>query len=182
MPLEPYFGRTVLVCVCGDSEGEIETEGWRSCVRMRKCACVRTRVRTYADELPATECTTGRMESGTGRSRAGGQPSAGDWHPSFEDAEPGIGLRNHMMRCMLTANLAVDMRFANGTQAPELMSSFRVLRCCRVVSWASRCICVWMRSFSITILLGASFLLEPRECRQQEGASQLEPGLACAFC
>ena len=39
---------------------------------------------------------------------------SGDFHPSFE-TEPIVDLeKHHMMRAMLTANLAVDQRFANG--------------------------------------------------------------------
>ena len=39
---------------------------------------------------------------------------SGDFHPSFE-TEPIVDLeKHHMMRGMLTANLAVDQRFANG--------------------------------------------------------------------
>lgn len=39
---------------------------------------------------------------------------SGDFHPSFE-TEPIVDLeKHHMMRTMLTANLAVDQRFANG--------------------------------------------------------------------
>ena len=38
---------------------------------------------------------------------------AGDFHPNVEDKP--LGSRPHMMRCMLTSNLAVDERFANGT-------------------------------------------------------------------
>ena len=40
---------------------------------------------------------------------------AGDWHPSMEDSLPRSS-RQHLMRVMLTSNLAVDERFANGTQ------------------------------------------------------------------
>ena len=43
---------------------------------------------------------------------------AGDWHPSFETVCPP--LRPHLMRCMLTSNLAVENRFANGTQGRVL--------------------------------------------------------------
>jgi hypothetical protein len=39
---------------------------------------------------------------------------AGDWHKSSETKTSP--LRPHLMRVMLVANLAVDMRFANGTQ------------------------------------------------------------------
>lgn len=39
---------------------------------------------------------------------------AGDWHPSHEVETPHT--RPHLMRCMLVSNLAVDQRFANGTQ------------------------------------------------------------------
>ena len=40
---------------------------------------------------------------------------AGDWHVASETMPPRA--RPHMMRCMLISNLAVDQRFANGTQA-----------------------------------------------------------------
>ena len=40
---------------------------------------------------------------------------AGDWHPSMEEALPRSS-RQHMMRVMLISNIAVDERFANGTQ------------------------------------------------------------------
>ena len=39
---------------------------------------------------------------------------AGDFHESFETV--ATRARPHMMRCMLISNLAVDQRFANGTQ------------------------------------------------------------------
>jgi hypothetical protein len=39
---------------------------------------------------------------------------AGDHHASFE-TKPLLH-RPHLMRCMLTSNLAVDQRFANGTR------------------------------------------------------------------
>ena len=39
---------------------------------------------------------------------------AGDWHPSFETKVPA--LQPHYMRVMLTANLAVKDRMANGTK------------------------------------------------------------------
>jgi hypothetical protein len=39
---------------------------------------------------------------------------AGDWHPDSETKSPPM--RPHMMRTMLVSNLAVDQRFANGTQ------------------------------------------------------------------
>ena len=39
---------------------------------------------------------------------------AGDFHPNFETKQ--VLHRPHLMRCMLTGNLAVDQRFANGTQ------------------------------------------------------------------
>ena len=39
---------------------------------------------------------------------------AGDWHPDNETARPAA--RPHMMRVMLVSNLAVEQRFANGTQ------------------------------------------------------------------
>ena len=46
---------------------------------------------------------------------------SGDFHPSFE-TEPIVDLeKHHMMRAMLTANLAVDQRFANGTQGRIMM-------------------------------------------------------------
>ena len=40
---------------------------------------------------------------------------AGDFHESFETV--ATRARPHMMRCMLISNMAVDQRFANGTQA-----------------------------------------------------------------
>ena len=40
---------------------------------------------------------------------------AGDWHDAFE-TEPRVHATPRMMRVMLSANLAVDQRFANGTQ------------------------------------------------------------------
>ena len=43
-----------------------------------------------------------------------GFPSPGDWHPKFETACPP--LRPHFMRVMLVSNIAVENRFANGTQ------------------------------------------------------------------
>ena len=44
---------------------------------------------------------------------------SGDWHIDYEtEAVPDLHAR-HMMRCMMTANVAVDQRFANGTQAPR---------------------------------------------------------------
>ena len=39
---------------------------------------------------------------------------AGDHHQNFEN-KPLLHAQ-HMMRCMLTSNVAVDQRFANGTQ------------------------------------------------------------------
>jgi len=39
---------------------------------------------------------------------------AGDWSDVFETEASAI--RPHMMRCMLVSNLALDQRFANGTQ------------------------------------------------------------------
>ena len=39
---------------------------------------------------------------------------AGDWHPDSETKSPPM--TPHMMRTMLVSNLAVDQRFANGTQ------------------------------------------------------------------
>ena len=39
---------------------------------------------------------------------------AGDWHPEHETASHAP--RSHMMRVMLVSNLAVQERFANGTQ------------------------------------------------------------------
>ena len=39
---------------------------------------------------------------------------AGDWHPDHETKPPSKKL--HLMRCMLISNMAVDNRFANGTQ------------------------------------------------------------------
>ena len=43
---------------------------------------------------------------------------AGDWHPDSETKPPSS--RPHMMRTMLVSNLAVDQRFANGTQGRVL--------------------------------------------------------------
>ena len=40
---------------------------------------------------------------------------AGDWHPDSE-TKPPPSRKPHMMRCMLVSNMAVDNRFANGTQ------------------------------------------------------------------
>lgn len=40
---------------------------------------------------------------------------AGDWHPHYE-TENSNSATPHMMRCMLVSNLAIDQRFANGTQ------------------------------------------------------------------
>ena len=40
---------------------------------------------------------------------------SGDWHHTMED-KPPAGPRAHMMRVMLIQNIAVDQRFANGTQ------------------------------------------------------------------
>ena len=40
---------------------------------------------------------------------------AGDWHVGSETMP--LGASSHMMRVMLISNLAVDQRFANGTQA-----------------------------------------------------------------
>ena len=39
---------------------------------------------------------------------------SGDWDPAYETQTPPS--RPHLMRCMLVANLALDQRFANGTQ------------------------------------------------------------------
>ena len=39
---------------------------------------------------------------------------AGDFHVNFE-TKPLLHTQ-HLMRCMLTSNLAVDQRFANGTR------------------------------------------------------------------
>ena len=39
---------------------------------------------------------------------------AGDWHPSYDGGSEASS--SHLMRVMLVANLAVDQRFANGTQ------------------------------------------------------------------
>ena len=44
---------------------------------------------------------------------------AGDWHPAYEMKTPPP--KPHMMRVMLVSNLAVDERFANGTQGRLLM-------------------------------------------------------------
>ena len=44
---------------------------------------------------------------------------AGDWHSSVETAAPHSN--PHMMRVMIVSNLAVENRFANGTQG-RLMS------------------------------------------------------------
>ena len=38
----------------------------------------------------------------------------GDWHPTLETKNPRP--KTHLMRVMLNANLAVEKRFANGTQ------------------------------------------------------------------
>ena len=39
---------------------------------------------------------------------------AGDWHPTYETQ--AASAHPHLMRCMLVSNLALDQRFANGTQ------------------------------------------------------------------
>ena len=46
---------------------------------------------------------------------------AGDFHPSYETEEVVDPTKQHMMRVMLSANLAVDSRFANGTQGRVMM-------------------------------------------------------------
>ena len=46
---------------------------------------------------------------------------AGDWHPCHEVKTPHT--RPHLMRCMLVSNLAVDQRFANGTQGRMMFIS-----------------------------------------------------------
>ena len=47
---------------------------------------------------------------------------AGDWHSAYETA-PLSHVKPHLMRCMLVSNLAVDQRFANGTQGRVLFWS-----------------------------------------------------------
>ena len=57
---------------------------------------------------------------------------AGDWSEAFETEASAI--RPHMMRCMLVSNLALDQRFANGTQGrllcwfPEKAESRKALQ------------------------------------------------------
>ena len=46
---------------------------------------------------------------------------AGDWHQNFDACAPGPAQSRHLMRVMLVSNLAVENRFANGTQG-RLMS------------------------------------------------------------
>ena len=46
---------------------------------------------------------------------------AGDHHQNFETKPLLHG--QHMMRCMLTSNLALDQRFANGTQGVPALES-----------------------------------------------------------
>ena len=46
---------------------------------------------------------------------------AGDFHTSYETEEVVDPTKQHMMRAMLSANLAVDSRFANGTQGRVMM-------------------------------------------------------------
>ena len=46
---------------------------------------------------------------------------AGDFHLSYEFEEVVDPTKQHMMRAMLSANLAVDARFANGTQGRVMM-------------------------------------------------------------
>lgn len=55
---------------------------------------------------------------------------AGDWHPAYETCSASRA-KPHLMRCMLVSNLAVDNRFANGTQgrvlywSPDISSAQR---------------------------------------------------------
>ena len=53
---------------------------------------------------------------------------AGDFHVNFE-TKPLLHTQ-HLIRCMLTSNLAVDQRFANGTR--------------RVIRVFVSCVCVWV--------------------------------------
>ena len=46
---------------------------------------------------------------------------AGDFHQEYETEELVDPSKRHMMRAMLTANIAVDQRFANGTQGRIMM-------------------------------------------------------------
>jgi len=46
---------------------------------------------------------------------------AGDFHTSYETEEVVDPTKQHMMRAMLSTNLAVDSRFANGTQGRVMM-------------------------------------------------------------
>ena len=46
---------------------------------------------------------------------------SGDFHTSYETEEVVDPTKQHMMRAMLSANLAVDSRFANGTQGRVMM-------------------------------------------------------------
>ena len=101
------------------------------------------------------------------------------------------------MRCMLTANLAVDMRFANGTQArtparlPRVLvvisiivvAIINIIMCCfPVAGFAS----LQPGRASVDKLLaksqGSAVLLESGEHRQQEGAAQLESRASRALC
>ena len=59
---------------------------------------------------------------------------AGDHHQNFETKPLLHG--QHMMRCMLTANLAVDQRFANGC---PLFDFYVVI--CMCVAWTSQLLC-----------------------------------------
>ena len=45
---------------------------------------------------------------------------AGDWHPNYETKVPAP--QPHFMRCMLTANLSVQDRMANGTVDSKVVS------------------------------------------------------------
>ena len=55
---------------------------------------------------------------------------AGDWHPAYETCSASHA-KPRLMRCMLVSNLAVDNRFANGTQgrvlywSPDISSAQR---------------------------------------------------------
>ena len=51
---------------------------------------------------------------------------AGDWGEAFETEASSV--RPHMMRCMLVTNLALDQRFANGTQGRQWNGETRDLR------------------------------------------------------
>ena len=46
---------------------------------------------------------------------------AGDFHQEYETEDLVDPSKRHMMRAMLTANVAVDQRFANGTQGRIMM-------------------------------------------------------------